>query len=186
MFPYDIITASFWLIFIVYWGISAFNTKRSSKKMWRWFGFRLLLIGIVIVVFHSELWNSLYSYHVDTIGPAYGGIGLVLCGIGIGYAIYARVYLGRNWGMPMSIKESPELVTDGPYAYVRHPIYSGVSLAMLGSAFASSFVWLAAFAIFGAYFFYSATREEQTMLKAFPETYPAYKQRTKMFIPFVL
>jgi len=62
-----------------------------------------------------------------------GGVGVALCALGIGLAIWARTYLGRNWGMPMSRKENPELVTSGPYAYVRHPIYTGLLIAMLGS-----------------------------------------------------
>lgn len=60
------------------------------------------------------------------------GVALVLCGLGT--AVWARISLGRNWGMPMSEKEEPELVTSGPYGVVRHPIYSGIVLATVGTA----------------------------------------------------
>jgi Phospholipid methyltransferase len=60
--------------------------------------------------------------------------GVVLCVLGFGLGLCAPWYLGRNWGMPMSCKEQPELVTSGPYAFIRHPIYTGPILAMLGSA----------------------------------------------------
>lgn len=86
----------------------------------------------------------------------------------------------------MSVKEDPELVTTGPYAYVRHPIYAGLWLVMLGSAIAQSASWLVGLVALGAYFFYSARREEKTMLKQFPDAYGAHMKRTKMFVPFVL
>jgi len=85
----------------------------------------------------------------------------------------------------MSVKENPDLITTGPYSYIRHPIYSGMALAMLGSVLASSVLWIVVLIIVGIYFVYGATREEALMLKQFPDTYPAYKRRTKMFIPFI-
>jgi protein-S-isoprenylcysteine O-methyltransferase Ste14 len=86
----------------------------------------------------------------------------------------------------MSQKADPELVTTGPYSKVRHPIYSGIILAMVGTAIAVSPYWLIAAVIIGAYFLYSATVEERNMAKLFPTTYPPYKSATKMLIPYVL
>ena len=110
----------------------------------------------------------------------------VLVVLGIGLAIYARVYLGRNWGMPMSRKEDPELVTNGPYAEVRHPIYSGIILAMLGSAIGDNVYWTLPLVLSVPYFIYSARREEELMLAQFAERYRDYMRRTKMIVPFVL
>ena len=87
--------------------------------------------------------------------------------------------------MPMSEKADPELVTTGPYSAVRHPIYSGIILAMIGTAVAVSVYWLVAVVLVGAYFIYSATREERYLADQFPDTYPKYKQSTKMLIPFI-
>ena len=100
-------------------------------------------------------------------------------------AIWARVYLGENWGMAATTKENVELVTSGPYKYVRHPIYSGVMLAMLGSALAGDAVWFIVFVLISLYFIYSARMEETNMLWVFPEQYAAYKKKTKMLIPFI-
>jgi protein-S-isoprenylcysteine O-methyltransferase Ste14 len=86
----------------------------------------------------------------------------------------------------MSVKENPELVTTGPYAHVRHPIYAGLCLAMLGSSLAHSTWWLVPFVFASGYFFYSARAEEKAMLKQFPDQYGAYVKRTKMFIPRVI
>ena len=85
--------------------------------------------------------------------------------------------------MPMSTKENPELVTTGPYAFVRHPIYTGILLAMLGTAIGENVSWLLPLLLFGGYFIYSARREEELMLRQFPEQYPAYMRRTNMLVP---
>jgi len=110
----------------------------------------------------------------------------VICGLGIGLAVVARAYLGRNWGMPMSRKENPELVTSGPYAFVRHPIYGGLLLAMLGSVLGQSVLWLLPLIVYGPYFIFSARREESLLTGQFAERYRLYMSRTKMLVPFVL
>jgi protein-S-isoprenylcysteine O-methyltransferase Ste14 len=86
----------------------------------------------------------------------------------------------------MTQKQEPELVTSGPYRSVRHPIYSGLLLAILGTALATNVYWLIALAVMAAYFIYSATVEERLMTRSFPAAYPAYRAKTKMLIPFVL
>jgi protein-S-isoprenylcysteine O-methyltransferase Ste14 len=88
--------------------------------------------------------------------------------------------------MPMSQKSDPELVTSGPYHKIRHPIYTGIILAMVGTTIAVSLYWLVAVFVIGAYFIYSAVVEERSMTQHFPDTYPAYKRSTKMLIPFIL
>jgi protein-S-isoprenylcysteine O-methyltransferase Ste14 len=104
---------------------------------------------------------------------------------GLALAIWARIYLGRNWGMPMTQKEDPELVTSGPYSYIRHPIYTGILLAIVGSVIAGGDFWLVFLVITAPYFIYSAVMEERLMMKQFPKVYPSYKSKTKMLIPFV-
>jgi protein-S-isoprenylcysteine O-methyltransferase Ste14 len=114
-----------------------------------------------------------------------GVAGVVLCVAGVALAVLGRLYLGRNWGMPGSRKENPELVTNGPYQYVRHPIYGGIMLAMLGTAIGASAFWIVPLILFSGYFVYSARREEKIMIAQFPQQYPAYMRRTTMLLPFV-
>jgi protein-S-isoprenylcysteine O-methyltransferase Ste14 len=82
-------------------------------------------------------------------------------------------------------EEDPELVTSGPYRTIRHPIYTGILLALIGSAIALSVWWLIAVALIGGYFIYSAFVEERNMTRLFPSAYPEYQQSTKMLIPFI-
>jgi protein-S-isoprenylcysteine O-methyltransferase Ste14 len=86
----------------------------------------------------------------------------------------------------MTQKKEPELVTSGPYHRVRHPIYSGILLAMLGTSLATNIYWLIAFGVVGLYFIYSARVEERLLSTSFPTTYPSYRAKTKMLVPFVL
>jgi protein-S-isoprenylcysteine O-methyltransferase Ste14 len=88
--------------------------------------------------------------------------------------------------MPMTKKAEPELVTSGPYRFVRHPIYSGILLGLLGTALAINLYLLIAFGAGLAYCVYSARVEERWLTASFPSAYPAYRTHTKMLIPFVL
>lgn len=178
-----------WVIFWIYWLISAFNSKRSTigLNVKQFAGIRIFIFVIAVLLFRFlNIQNASSINGLATHNKAVVIIGFVIFLLGLSLAIWARVYLGKNWGMPMTQKQNPELVTSGPYAYIRHPIYSGILLAMLGCAFASSLFWLIIFFLAGIYFIYSAFAEEKLMAKQFPKIYPTYKSRTKMLVPFLL
>ena len=86
----------------------------------------------------------------------------------------------------MTEKVEPELVTSGPYRQIRHPIYSGLLLGLLGTALATNLLGLIIVPVLGGYFYYAATVEEKNLTDTFPTTYPAYRSATKMLIPFVV
>ncbi len=174
-------------MFIAYWAVAAVGAKRStSRRRWRReIGLRLVLILLIVAVLRSP---SLRQILVETQRAAsrsaiLGWTGVALCLFGFGLAISARHHLGRNWGMPMSRREQPELIASGPYALIRHPIYTGLILAMLGSAIGVNIFSVLVLVPVGAYFIYSARREETDMLQLFPEQYAAYRARTGMLAP---
>lgn len=169
-----------WVVFWAGWLLSATTAKRGSRA-----GLRRapgLVPVIVAVVLLRVFKDNALTVHSD----ALMGVGAAMFVTGLLLAIWARLYLGRNWGMPMTLKDEPELVTSGPYRLVRHPIYSGILLAMLGTALATNLYWLILAAALTAYFVYCATVEEGLMLASFPASYPSYRARTKMLIPFLL
>ena len=171
-----------WAVFWLGWLAASFGAKASRTRPTRGIAFRVVLIVVVLGLLRAGVFRG----HAAAVGnPAMQGIGLGLFLGGLAFAVWARVYIGTNWGTPMSQKADPELVTTGPYRRVRHPIYSGMILAMIGSAVAVSLYWLVAVAVLGTYFIYSATVEERNMSKLFPESYPAYKRSTKMLVPFI-
>jgi protein-S-isoprenylcysteine O-methyltransferase Ste14 len=147
---------------------------------------RELRIRVVIVVVAILLVRlGAFRGHAVKTDPWLAGIGLAFFALGLGLAVWARVHLGRNWGTPMTQKVEPELVTSGPYRLARHPIYSGILIAGIGTAVALSWLWLPVVALAGIYFIYSATVEERFLTEQFPEEYPTYKRSTKMLMPFV-
>jgi protein-S-isoprenylcysteine O-methyltransferase Ste14 len=168
-----------WGVFWVYWLASAIGVKKRSGG--RRLGARIPIIVLAVVATRVF---SLHSLAVHS--PALKAAGVILLGTGLGLAIWARVHLGRNWGTPMTQKAEPELVTSGPYRFVRHPIYSGILLGFAGTALATNGYWLIIFGVCLIYFLYSARVEEGIMSSAFPREYPSYRARTKMLIPFVL
>jgi protein-S-isoprenylcysteine O-methyltransferase Ste14 len=171
-----------WGVFWLYWLVAAFWMKRARLAWSR--ELRIRAVILVAAILLSRL--GAFRGHGVNADPWLAAIGLVLFALGLGFAIWARVHIGRNWGAPMMQKAEPELVTSGPYRLVRHPIYSGVLVAGIGTAFALSWWWLTAVALAGVYFLYSARVEERYMTDEFPDDYPAYKRSTKMLLPFML
>lgn len=178
----DLVIGVGWLAFWGYWLISAGGAKPGQNRWLRFAGVRVALL--LILLFLTQL-KVLKGRDEVTHDPVLWGVGLAIFVLGLGLAVWARICLGRNWGMPMSTKADPELVTTGPYRTIRHPIYTGMILAMIGTALAVSLYWLIAVALLGGYFVYSAVVEERNMTKLFPDTYPEYEKSTKMLLPYI-
>src|SRR5579859_5237302 len=179
----DVIIGAGWIVFWAYWLVMATTAKAGRS---RWTQFAGVRVGIILVVLLLIRLRVLKGHETATGNPWLLGTGLAIFVLGLALAVWARVYLGRNWGMPMSQKADPELVTTGPYSTVRHPIYTGLIVAMIGTTLAVSWYWLVVVIVIGAFFLYSAAVEERTMARLFPGSYPQYKRSTKMLIPFIL
>jgi protein-S-isoprenylcysteine O-methyltransferase Ste14 len=169
-----------WIVFWVYWLASAATSKASVGGGWRT---RLTGVSVVAVFVVSDAFRAGGLAVHDVIVAA---IGAALFAAGLALAVWARLHLGRNWGMPMTRRAEPELVTSGPYRFIRHPIYTGLLIAMLGSVLVNNLLGLIVVAVLVAYFYYCGTVEERNLAAAFPSAYPEYRGRTKMLIPFVL
>jgi protein-S-isoprenylcysteine O-methyltransferase Ste14 len=169
-----------WVLFWIYWLVSAFNAKegRGGRRRLPVTGLTALSVVLLVRVFKG---GSLAVH-----SPVLEVIGAVMFASGLALAIWARIHLGRNWGMPMTEKAEPELITSGPYRIVRHPIYLGLLLGVVGTALATNLIGLIIAAVLGGYFYYSASVEERNLTATFPTAYPAYRAATKMLIPFVL
>jgi len=177
----DIAIGAGWAVFWLYWLAASVGVKAGRTRWTRFAGVRVAIVLVALLLLRLRV----FKQYAVTHDPWLQVIGLVIFLLGLALAVWARVYLGRNWGMPMSEKADPELVTTGPYRTVRHPIYSGIILAMIGTTIAVSLYWLVAVVLVGIYFVYSAAMEERYMAGRFPDTYPRYKQSTKMLIPFI-
>ena len=195
---YGTVILSSWAAFLFVWGITAFGVKRDVRRgalasVWSsaWplrFVVALLLVAMLLRsglrarrqpgVFSGRLLLFLPS-------PALGWVAAAIVVIGICVAVWARLVLGRNWSPRPSMKEQHELVTTGPYTFVRHPIYTGMLLAMFGSALTGSVFAIVICVLGGVMFLSRIPREEKIMLDLFPSEYPPYQARTKRLIPLV-
>ncbi len=169
-----------WILFWIYWLISAVGAKEGSRTR------RVRPPGLLIIILAFVLLRLFRAGSLAVHDPIVQAVGAIMFLSGLILAVWARIYLGRNWGMPMTQKDEPELVTSGPYRLVRHPIYSGILLGLLGTSLATDIYWLIAVGVMGGYFLYSARVEERFMTISFPTTYPDYRAKTKMLIPYVL
>jgi protein-S-isoprenylcysteine O-methyltransferase Ste14 len=169
-----------WIVFWIYWLVSAASSNESVRGGWRSRLAGVSTIGVFLIA------GVLRDGRLEVHSLVLGVIGAVLFAGGIALAVWARLHLGRNWGMPMSERAEPELVTSGPYRFIRHPIYTGLLTAMLGTALVNNLLGLIVVAVLVAYFYYSGTVEERNLTTTFPQAYPEYKSRTKMLIPFLL
>ncbi len=179
-----------WATFLLYWIISSFGIKRDIRRTnWgrEWLIRIAVIIAIVIFIDSTSSFGNFARrgefYGHPTTG-ALATIGAVLCIVGIAIAIWARVHLGRDWSPAPALKEGHELVTSGPYKFVRHPIYTGIILAVLGSTLTIP-VWIIMFFVISGMFIWRVHVEEELMMKQFPDKYPEYKKRTWALIPFV-
>jgi protein-S-isoprenylcysteine O-methyltransferase Ste14 len=151
--------------------------------VWR-FQTALLVVPAIALTYFALFAEGFPQHDSPVIGVRI--LGSVLCILGVAVAIWARVHLGENWGMPMAQIPFPRMVMSGPYAYVRHPIYTGVLLGMIGTMIATSPMMLVGWPLIAFVFFgISAIREERDMLRAFPEQYGEYMAHTKRLVPFV-
>jgi protein-S-isoprenylcysteine O-methyltransferase Ste14 len=114
-------------------------------------------------------------------------IGLSITLFGFVVSVAGREYLSSNWSGKVIIQEKHELIKKGPYKIIRHPIYAGVLVMMIGSSMITGnifcFIWVI-FCFFGL--FRKSKQEEELLIKKFGETYKQYIKETKMMIPYIL
>lgn len=175
------VIGAMWIAFWVYWMASAVGVKGGRGRSTAFVGARVAVALVVVALVRGGVLGK----QTVVRDQAFGFVGLLVVVLGLVLAVWARLSLGRNWGMPMTQKVDPDLVMSGPYRTIRHPIYAGIIFAMVGTAIAISVYALIPVAVLGAYFVYSARTEERYLASEFPDCYPQYRRSTKMLIPFV-
>jgi protein-S-isoprenylcysteine O-methyltransferase Ste14 len=112
-------------------------------------------------------------------------VGAVITAVGLLFTGWARIHIGRNWSGTVTIKQEHELISSGPYAIVRHPIYTGLIVAFIGSGLARG-EWRGVLAVIIAWaaLWRKLRLEERWMTERFGEQYAAYCRRTPALVPF--
>ncbi|HUB00480.1 MAG TPA: isoprenylcysteine carboxylmethyltransferase family protein [Terracidiphilus sp.] len=181
-----------WLVFLVYWqviwqmtaaGKASVRIEPAFSRITRAVAF-LAAIALLMAPNLPARWLYL------AILP--GGLvcfylGAAITVIGLGFAVWARVHLGRNWSRSVQVKEDHELITSGPYRLVRHPIYTGILAGFVGSVVAEAQLRgvVALLLVFGA-LWAKLRLEEAWMRGEFGEKYTVYARRVRALVPGIL
>lgn len=177
-------------ISILYWIVAAFSAKPALKRerggQWRLYGFIIAVVFLFVLLIRGS--SGMRGGPVLWPYTLFAGIVADILALGgLAIALWARITLGGNWSSNVVIKVDHELIQRGPYAYVRHPIYSGLLLMLLALLLNNGRVmWLIWFAAICLGLSIKARREEKLLAKHFPESYPKYRAKVKALIPFVL
>jgi protein-S-isoprenylcysteine O-methyltransferase Ste14 len=177
-----------WITFAIVWLAAAFTnkpTERSQDRTSRLSYLIVLLIGSLLLL-HTPLHEGVLSRRFVPRSLLLGYIGLALTVAGVAFAIWARFIIGRNWSGRVTIKKDHELVRTGPYALVRHPIYTGVLCALAGTALGIGELHaLLGLPLVFIGFVIKSRMEEKFMSEQFGEEYARYRQQVKALIPYV-
>jgi protein-S-isoprenylcysteine O-methyltransferase Ste14 len=178
-----------WMAAAAVWAAGWMATKRTARAEAA--GSRLGHVATFAVafalLFAPWMRQGPLGWRVIPESAATAGAALALAYGGIGIAIWARFCLGRNWSAIVELKQGHTLAQTGPYRLVRHPIYAGFLMAMLGSAIGCGELGALLGVVLGfAGWLAKARLEESFLLTQFPEAYGAYRRRVRTLIPFVL
>ena len=177
-----------WVVFVVVWFVAAWFAKRTVERSGTSVG-GIVWIAIILLVATGS--GRLAVANGVSLWPVTSGLAVVAAAVtaaGLSVALWARASLGRNWSGEVVLKERHDLIDRGPYAFVRHPIYTGVLLMVLGTVTISGTrAAVVLFATMVAGLIVKARREERLLTKHFPEVYPRYRARVRArLIPFLL
>jgi protein-S-isoprenylcysteine O-methyltransferase Ste14 len=167
-----------WCAWAVYWLLAALRNKATARR--EPLGSRLahmlpLAIGGALLAWPPHRWPVM-AWRLET------GVALVIAGLA--FTVWARVHLGGNWSGTVTVKQDHELIRTGPYARVRHPIYTGLIAALLGTTIASGTVHAAiGMAIIVVSLVHKSRIEEAFMRATFPGEYQRYSAQVPALIP---
>lgn len=183
------ICGSLWLVWYALWILAGIGTKRAMERAdWgRALGYYIPILLGYYLMFGFDFDVPWLQYHIIPRTPLIGITAIFLTLAGMAFATWARVYLGRNWSSVPTIKEHHQLIRCGPYRLVRHPIYTGILLAMAGTFLANGRV-RGALSIVVLYIGWTVKSriEEVFMVRTFGAEYEEYRHTTGALFPRIL
>jgi protein-S-isoprenylcysteine O-methyltransferase Ste14 len=175
-----------WIVFAAYWLINSFKTRANVRKesALSRYGVMLLLASGYALLFSDRARIGVLGVSLIPRSSASAILGIVLTWLGVALAIWARYHLGQNWSARVTIKENHQLVRSGPYAQLRHPIYSGIILATIGTALTiGEWGCLMGILLVLTGFSLKAMKEENMLTEQFGSAFEEHRKHTGFLIP---
>jgi protein-S-isoprenylcysteine O-methyltransferase Ste14 len=184
--PWPLLVKIPWIVFVIYWAASALKTRRtiSRESFTSRYGVLLLEVMGFVLLFSGAAGIGILGQNTFPPSYALSLAGIALTWMGIALALWARRHLGQYWSARITLKEDHQLIRTGPYAYFRHPIYSGLDLAAIGGALAIDrwrCVAGVAFIILG--YWIKARKEESILSQQFGEAFLEHRRHTGFLLP---
>lgn len=175
-----------WIVFVVYWFLAARFVRPTAKRdspLARFLQI-VLIVPAVVLMFSPASRIGLLGARFVPHTNFFGALGFALTAAGIGVAIWARNHIGQYWSSNITLKAEHKLIRTGPYSVMRHPIYSGLLLAFIGTTLVNG-EWRALIAVALLLISHSwkALREEALLRTAFGAEYDEYRRRTGFLLP---
>lgn len=186
---YRVLFPALWIAFVAFWIAMARGGKTVAERetlFSRMSHYGPLAVAVYLFVAPDSL-VPILNARFAPLSLEVVQLGAALTVIGVAFAVWARLRLAGNWSSDVTLKRDHELIVDGPYAFVRHPIYTGVLLALVGTGLAIG-EWRAVVAVViaGVAWWRKLTIEEVVMRRQFGDAYVRHAARTRALIPFVL
>lgn len=184
---YGLAIAGLWLAWIIYWSVAAATVKATERRespRSRATYMTMLAAGVALMMWPRGE-NPLFWRFVPPT-TAIQVLAVVIVVAGLLFSVWARLHLGRNWSGTVTLKRDHELIRSGPYRFVRHPIYTGLSLAILGTVLSlGEWRGLIALVLIVASFVRKIAIEEDFLRGIFRDEYEHYRTETAALVPFV-
>ena len=177
-----------WIVWLVSWFAAAAWSERTVRRpaVRREVLYRVLTVAGAMLMFGFNPRGVRADTPLWPVAPA---IGWLLAGLVIGgflFTWWARIHLGQLWSSSVTRKEHHHVVDTGPYAIVRHPIYTGLLLAIIGTVLLRvTIITLTGGTFIGAGIYVKARVEEEFLRQQLGEPYDAYARRIPMLVPFL-
>jgi protein-S-isoprenylcysteine O-methyltransferase Ste14 len=188
-----------WVFGIIAWYVIRFPHQRRARRIAvdrdagggvdqlllivaLWGQFLIPLSYVAVSVSTGQPVPGDYPFH-----PWQGWAGLIVLGAALALFRLTHKQLGRNWSVALETRSDHKLVTEGVYAYVRHPMYSSFLLSAIAQALLLP-NWIAGpvgLVAFGLLFFSRINREEAMMLETFGDSYRDYQGKTARIVPWL-
>jgi protein-S-isoprenylcysteine O-methyltransferase Ste14 len=180
------VTATLWLVWLAGWWLGALKSARTVKRQSHGSQLRYSIfvwIGAALLFFNAVR-GGIFSAALYRPTGIVAWTGVVLVALGLSYAVWARLHLGKMWSAVVTLKEEHQIIKTGPYTITRHPIYTGMLLALLGTVLVRDTLGaLIGCAFIATGFVLKLRQEERMLIEHFGDDYRVYRGQVPALIP---